>query len=178
MVSSLQTIRYWLTSEVREFVADRMAEVFDGAESDPSDFFVGFLFGWFIFLPLLSLLHSVCYFTHTISHFLLPFICFNCRIWNRHYIFHAARRISRPVLLCLKHTERPVVSYGPIRSLRRHFRRTTLHRLELQVLYSFGTNLAVHIHGHCCHPTHWPLVSALTVTSTLARLWKRSLSWF
>ena len=103
-----------------------------------------------------SLLHSVCYFTHTISHFLLlPFICFNCRIWNRHYIFHAASRISRPVLLCWKHTERPVVSYGPIRSLRRHFQRTTLHRLELQVLYSFGTNpLAVHIHGHCCHPTH------------------------
>ena len=53
IVSSLQTFRYRLTSEVSGFVADRMAKVFDDAHSDESDFFIGFLFGWFIFLPLL-----------------------------------------------------------------------------------------------------------------------------
>ena len=53
MVSSLQTFRSWLTSEVGEFVANQMAEVFDG------DSFFGPLFGWFMFLPLLFLSFTV-----------------------------------------------------------------------------------------------------------------------
>ena len=53
IVSSLQTLRYWLTSEVGEFVANRMAEIFMG------DFFAGLLFGWFILLPLLFLFFAL-----------------------------------------------------------------------------------------------------------------------
>ena len=59
MVSSLQTFRYWLTSEVSEFVANRMTEVFDGAFSGSSGFVIGFLFGWFILLPSLFLFFTL-----------------------------------------------------------------------------------------------------------------------
>ena len=47
IVSSLQMFRFWLISAVSQFVGDRVEEVFEG------DFFVGFLFGWFILLPSL-----------------------------------------------------------------------------------------------------------------------------
>ena len=53
IVSSLQVFRYWLTSTVSQFVWKKTKDVFDGAESDLADFFMGFLLGWFILLPLL-----------------------------------------------------------------------------------------------------------------------------
>ena len=51
IVFSLQTFRYWLTSEVSEFVENRVEEVFDDDDS-VSALFV-FFFGWFILLPSL-----------------------------------------------------------------------------------------------------------------------------
>ena len=47
MVSALQMFRYWLTSEVSEFVTKRMADIVDG------DSLFGFFFGWYILLPSL-----------------------------------------------------------------------------------------------------------------------------
>ena len=40
MVSSLQTFRFWLTSEVTQFVENKMIEVFKGVYASTSDFFV------------------------------------------------------------------------------------------------------------------------------------------
>ena len=52
MVSSTQKFRYWLTSKVTKFVANRMKEIFDGD-------IVGILFGWYILLPLLFLFFTL-----------------------------------------------------------------------------------------------------------------------
>ena len=49
MVSSLQTFRFWLTSEVSKFVVNRVEDILNG------DSVFGFLFGWFILLPCLFL---------------------------------------------------------------------------------------------------------------------------
>ena len=53
IVSALQIFRFWLTSEVGEFVSKRMTEIFDG------DSFFTFLFGWFILLPSLFLFFAL-----------------------------------------------------------------------------------------------------------------------
>ena len=53
IVSLLQTFRYRLTSQVSEFVADRMAEIIDRA------FFFDILFGWFFLLPSLFLFFTL-----------------------------------------------------------------------------------------------------------------------
>ena len=58
MVSSLQKLRYRLTSEVSQFVANKMAEVFKDSY-DLSELFVTFLFGWFILLPSLFLFFTL-----------------------------------------------------------------------------------------------------------------------
>ena len=52
MVSFLQAFRYWLTSEVSEFVANRLRGVFEGDIFD-------ILLGWFIVLPSLFLFFTL-----------------------------------------------------------------------------------------------------------------------
>ena len=59
IVSSFQAFRYWLTSEVSEFVANRIAEIFDDSYSGAEAFFLRFLFSWYILLPLLFLFFTV-----------------------------------------------------------------------------------------------------------------------
>ena len=55
IVSSLQTFRFKLTSEVNQYVGNKLVDVLKGEYDSPSDFVVGFLFGWFILLPSLFL---------------------------------------------------------------------------------------------------------------------------
>ena len=72
MVASLQTFRYWLTSAVSKFVANRMAEMFDG------DFFLGVPY---VLLPLLFL------FLTLFVIFLIPFFTL---VFLLSFIFTAA----------------------------------------------------------------------------------------
>ena len=53
MVSCLQKFRYRLTLDVSQFVANKMADIFD------RDSFFGLFLGWFIFLPSLFLIFSL-----------------------------------------------------------------------------------------------------------------------
>ena len=118
-----------------------------------SDFFDSFLFGCFILLPSLFL-----FFTIVVILLLPLFTLFFLLIFIFTAVFGIvtpSRRISRPVLLRSEHSERPLVSYGRIRSHLCHFQRTTLYRMELQVPYPPGTiPLAVHITCHYCNSTY------------------------
>jgi hypothetical protein len=52
IIEFLQELRYWLTSIVSNFVESRLARIF-AVPDGVSDIFIGFLFGWYILLPLL-----------------------------------------------------------------------------------------------------------------------------
>ena len=91
IVSSLQKFRYWLTSEVGEFVGNKMEDVLKGEYDNVSDFYGTFLFGWFILLPSLFLfvtLFVILFIPFFALFFLLSFI------FTRHGVFNPARRIS------------------------------------------------------------------------------------
>jgi hypothetical protein len=58
IVDSLQQFRYWLTSIVSKFVANKLEDIFYVVDTFP-DFFTDFLFGWIFLLPLLFVLLSL-----------------------------------------------------------------------------------------------------------------------